>query len=326
MQNPAQAGSAWTVRPLVNGVAGFALPGGAVSAIDGTNKNWKLTFFPLTLGSSLSYRVTLTNILPAGSGNTKLTTGPAWDFSTVAHAGIAPGVLDGLTATVGDSGVNLSWSEPTDFDRAGVMIFRKTGAAVPTTADTLVGSFPEGVTSAVDTAVAAGATYTYAAFPYDHDAPPNLGPSVVSAPVRIPTPPDPAPPAVAVSTPAPAPVATSGTTPVTAAKAPVVVGRLLLPTTATLVKGKAQRLRWRKNAKADYYNVQLFMGNRKLISTFPSSTSLLVSAKDLTTPGTYRLLVWSGLGARALGRYERNPWVTKTLVVRAPKKAPAKKA
>ena len=126
-------------------------------------------------------------------------------------------MLDGVTAAVGDSGVNLSWSEPTDFDRAGVMIFRKTGAAVPTTADTLVGTFPEGVTSAVDTAVEAGATYTYAAFPYDHDAPPNLGPSVVSAPVRIPTPPDPAPPAVTVQ--APAPVATSGATPVTAAKA-----------------------------------------------------------------------------------------------------------
>ena len=38
--------------------------------------------------------------------------------------------------------------------------------------------------------------------------------------------------------------------------------------------------------------------------------------------GTYRLLVWSGLGARTLGRYERSPWITKVLTVKA--KGPAK--
>jgi hypothetical protein len=312
VKNPVtNPGSSWTVQPVVNGVGGLPLPGGVATTTD--NKKWTLSFGGLLLGSNLTYRVTLKNI--ESPGNTTLQTA-TWDFTTRPDAQRAPAVLDGITAALTDGGVAISWSAPTDFDRAGVNIYRKTGAAVPTTADDLVGSFPDGVTQVLDTGVQAGQTYTYAAFPYDHDPSPGLGPSVVSEPVRMPAPPDPAPTPVTVPPPAPTPTPA----PVAVTKSPVVVSRLLLPTKSTLIRGTALKLRWRKNAQAAYYNVQLFKGKRKMLSVFPSATTLVISPKVLRTAGSYRLLIWSGLGARTLGRYERAPWVTKTLVVKAPSK------
>jgi len=284
-------------------------------------KTWRLSFAPLFLGSSTTYRVTLSSVQPRDGANTALPLPASWDFTTLPEPGKAPSAIDGLSAGVTDGGVALSWTEPTDFDRAGVVIFRKAGAAVPTTADDLVGTFPEGVTSAVDANVQAGATYTYAAFPYDRDSPPNIGPPVLSMPVSIPDPPvQIAPPAPSPAPPSPAPTTP---TPQPQSKKTVVASKLVLPTSSTLGKGKKTRLRWKRNARAAYYNVQLFKGRRKLMSTFPNSASAYIPGQMLRATGTYRLLIWSGLGSRTLGRYERSPWVTKTLTVKA--SGPAKK-
>jgi hypothetical protein len=75
-------------------------------------------------------------------------------------------------------------------------------------------------------------------------------------------------------------------------------------------------VRWRANPRARYYNVQLFRGRSKRLSIFPSTPSAVIAGRLLRTTGTYRLLVWSGVGAKRLGRYQRQPWINKTLVVR----------
>jgi hypothetical protein len=323
VKDPAAAPSSWTVQEVVGGVpTGFPLPGGASSVVPPTNdpKTWRLSFAPLFLGSNATYRVTLSHVQPNIGGNTALPAPVSWDFTTLPEPGRAPGAIDGLSATVAEGGVALAWTEPVDFDRAGVTIFRKAGQTVPTTADEPVGTFPEGVTTAIDPNVQPGATYTYAAFPYDRDNPPNLGPPVLSSPVTVPAPPVQIAPPPASPSPSPTPTTPA---PQPQSKKTITTSKLVLPSSSTLIKGTKTRLRWKRNGRAAYYNVQLFKGRRKLMSTFPSAASTFIPATLLRATGTYRLLIWSGLGARTLGRYERTPWVTKTLTVRT--KAPAKK-
>jgi hypothetical protein len=79
--------------------------------------------------------------------------------------------------------------------------------------------------------------------------------------------------------------------------------------------GKHLRVRWRANHLAAYYNVQLYRGRRKVLSLFPVASSTVIKARYLR-PGSYRLIVWSGLGAKALARYQRAPWIDVALRVR----------
>lgn len=69
-------------------------------------------------------------------------------------------------------------------------------------------------------------------------------------------------------------------------------------------------LRWRSVRHATYYNVQLFRGNRKLLSTWPSSSNLFLSRTwrfngrgFRLKPGRYRWYVWPGYGSRKADRY-----------------------
>ena len=69
---------------------------------------------------------------------------------------------------------------------------------------------------------------------------------------------------------------------------------------------KAPKLLWARNAEASYYNVQLFRGENKILSTWPVGPSLKLKrtwkyqGKRYTlTKGTYRWFVWPGFGARA---------------------------
>lgn len=69
-------------------------------------------------------------------------------------------------------------------------------------------------------------------------------------------------------------------------------------------------LKWRPVAPASYYNVQLYRGSTKLLSTWPTSASFRLKRswsydgkKHALTPGTYTWYVWPGLGARADARY-----------------------
>ena len=73
---------------------------------------------------------------------------------------------------------------------------------------------------------------------------------------------------------------------------------------------KPPKLLWVKNSEAAYYNVQLFRGKTKILSTWPVGTSLGLKhswkyqgRKFTLTRGTYRWYVWPGFGARAAVDY-----------------------
>ena len=69
-------------------------------------------------------------------------------------------------------------------------------------------------------------------------------------------------------------------------------------------------MRWKAVTGASYYNVQLYRGKSKVLSAWPTGTSLALhlswkynGTKYALTPGLYHWFVWPGVGARAAGRY-----------------------
>jgi hypothetical protein len=85
--------------------------------------------------------------------------------------------------------------------------------------------------------------------------------------------------------------------------------RLLSPLPGSQLGGPPL-LRWTAVVGASYYNVQLFRGGDKILSTWPASASLRLSrswsfrnSRFRLTPGRYRWYVWPGFGPRAAGRY-----------------------
>ena len=68
---------------------------------------------------------------------------------------------------------------------------------------------------------------------------------------------------------------------------------------------KAPKLRWVANGEADYYNVQLFRGEKKMLSVWPLKPAVNLKNKwkyqghtYKLSPGVYRWYVWPGFGAR----------------------------
>jgi hypothetical protein len=71
-------------------------------------------------------------------------------------------------------------------------------------------------------------------------------------------------------------------------------------------------LRWTAVRRARYYNVQLYRGNRKVLSTWPRHSSLQLAStwrfgghRHRLRPGKYRWYVWPGYGSLAAARYGR---------------------
>ncbi|HEY2601105.1 MAG TPA: hypothetical protein VGI67_06080 [Thermoleophilaceae bacterium] len=72
----------------------------------------------------------------------------------------------------------------------------------------------------------------------------------------------------------------------------------------------APRLTWKKDKRAKYYNLQLYVGNTKVLSTWPHGSAYQVKngwiyqghAYSLA-PGTYTWYVWPGLGSRKRNHY-----------------------
>jgi hypothetical protein len=91
----------------------------------------------------------------------------------------------------------------------------------------------------------------------------------------------------------------------------VVPGPRLLGPAAGAVVGGPPRLRWTKLRGADYYNVQLFRGRRKVLSAWPSKPRLQLDRRwryaghkrRLKRGKPYRWLVWPGEGPRSENRY-----------------------
>ena len=69
-------------------------------------------------------------------------------------------------------------------------------------------------------------------------------------------------------------------------------------------------LAWRAAPQATYYNVQLYLGGRKILTVWPTGTKFQVPRSwrfqgrtHRLRPGTYRWYVWPGLGPRSANRY-----------------------
>lgn len=88
--------------------------------------------------------------------------------------------------------------------------------------------------------------------------------------------------------------------------------RAATPVASVARAGSSLRLRWRAAAKATYYNLQVFRSGKKVLSAWPTGTSLLLPRswsfarhKYKLKPGRYRWYVWPGYGSRSAARYGR---------------------
>ncbi len=102
-------------------------------------------------------------------------------------------------------------------------------------------------------------------------------------------------------------------------------GRLLAPRRLTgLATRRTTALRWRRNPLARFYNVQLYRARlvrggvvrRLLVLTFPRRPRQRIPGR-LLRPGTYHLVVWSGL-ASGRSTYASKPWIVVVLKVAPP--------
>jgi hypothetical protein len=71
-------------------------------------------------------------------------------------------------------------------------------------------------------------------------------------------------------------------------------------------------LRWRRVARASYYNVQLFRNGKKILSAWPTKPQYQLHSRwryrgkrHRLVHGTYRWLLWAGYGHRSQHRYGR---------------------
>ena len=73
---------------------------------------------------------------------------------------------------------------------------------------------------------------------------------------------------------------------------------------------KPPRLDWQSSSSARYYNVQLFVGNEKVLSAWPNASAFALTRtwkykgkRRRLSAGLYRWYVWPGLGPRKDARY-----------------------
>ncbi|HEY6779659.1 MAG TPA: hypothetical protein VI111_01825 [Thermoleophilaceae bacterium] len=85
----------------------------------------------------------------------------------------------------------------------------------------------------------------------------------------------------------------------------------------------APRLLWKPVKRAAYYNVQLYRGKRKVLSSWPKTAALQLDRRwrfeghsRRLAPGRYRWLVWPGFGKRAERRYGKQLGTSGFRVVR----------
>jgi hypothetical protein len=86
---------------------------------------------------------------------------------------------------------------------------------------------------------------------------------------------------------------------------------LLAPEHSVTLDGPPELL-WRGVRRARFYNVQLFRGDRKILTSWPRSTKLQLKdawtyrrRRERLSPGTYRWYVWASHGTRKNPRYGR---------------------
>ena len=76
----------------------------------------------------------------------------------------------------------------------------------------------------------------------------------------------------------------------------------LFPENGSEVRGSVG-LRWRKSKRASYYNVQVYLGSKRVTQGWPKGASFKVPKSKLKRGKVYTWYVWPGIGAKARGRY-----------------------
>ena len=94
------------------------------------------------------------------------------------------------------------------------------------------------------------------------------------------------------------------------------------------VLGPKRILRWPLTAGADYYNVQVFRGKKKVLSAWPVKRVLRIPRKwtfqrkhHVLRPGRYRWYVWPGIGPQK--NHDYGPMIGQSNFVVAPPAAPS---
>jgi hypothetical protein len=80
-------------------------------------------------------------------------------------------------------------------------------------------------------------------------------------------------------------------------------GGLLAPRPADWLAWQRTTLAWRPVARADYYNVQVFRGGRRVVNAWTADTRLPVPRGVLRQGRTYVWVVWPAAGPRRAARY-----------------------
>ena len=87
------------------------------------------------------------------------------------------------------------------------------------------------------------------------------------------------------------------------------VSKLRSPKDGARMK-RPPKLLWLRNSEASYYNVQVFRGTAKILSTWPVTATVTLKRgwkygghRYKMTPGLYRWYVWPGFGARSAVDY-----------------------
>ncbi|MGZ6563327.1 MAG: HYR domain-containing protein [Solirubrobacteraceae bacterium] len=183
----------------------------------------------------------------------------------------APANPGSFLAKVAPGMITLTWKLPSDSDFDHVEIFRSAQQAPRTTAAPTDTRVYSGTgTSFVDKGLTAGTEYRYLIASFDKTGNRSAGAVIVAV-----------------------------------AKAAM----LLAPADSARVS-RVPTLQWKAVTGAAYYNVQLYRGKSKVLSAWPTGTSLALhlswkynGTKYTLAPGLYHWFVWPGVGARAAGRY-----------------------
>ena len=210
-----------------------------------------------------------------------------------------------LSAESGDGSVALSWQ--TSPDATSVEVSRTPG--VDGAPSSVVFTGPG--TSFVDGLVSNGARYSYEVRVQDAAA--NASTQTV---VGFPT----APPPSAESAPD-----VPGVVGVPGPATPPRKRPTISPAAGSVFGADAPPLLvWPSVRRARYYNVQIFRGERKLLSVWPTRPRYQVKRSwrfrgkpRRLVPGSYRWMVWPGYGRRAKGRYGK-PIVRSTFSIKKP--------
>ena len=76
----------------------------------------------------------------------------------------------------------------------------------------------------------------------------------------------------------------------------------LFPENGSEVRGTV-RLTWKKPKRASYFNVQMYLGSKRVTQAWPKNASFKIPRSKLKRGKTYTWYVWPGVGYKSAGRY-----------------------